>query len=70
MTLLNKHGVICDFLRNQLDVTAYSHTLFVFLLERFRGVSAVALKDVLHNQSRSHEVVPKSAEFTMPPQQL
>ena len=53
---------ICDVLRKQVDVSAHSHILFVFLLERFRGVSAVALKEVLHNPYTSHEVVPKSAK--------
>ena len=64
----NSHGIAkladamkesCDDLRKQLDITHHLHHLFTFLLDRFRGVSAVTFKDVL---SISSEEAPASTE--------
>ena len=52
----------CVELRKQLDKAHHLHHLFTFLLDRFRGVSAVSFKDVLSISSASPEEAPTSTE--------
>ena len=52
----------CVELRKPLDKAYHLHHLFTFLLDRFRGVSAVSFKDVLSISSTSPEEAPASTE--------
>ena len=60
--LANAMRESCNDLRKQLDITHHLHHLFTFLLDRFRGVSAVSFKDVLSISSTSPEEAPASTE--------
>ena len=52
----------CDDLRKQLDLAHYLYHLFTFLLDRFKGVSSIAFKDVLSISSTSPEEAPAYTE--------
>ena len=52
----------CVELRKQLDKAHHLHHLFIFLLDRFRGVSAVSFEDVLSISSTSPKEAPASTE--------
>ena len=52
----------CVELRKQLHKAHHLHHLFTFLLDRFKGVSAVSFKDVLNISSTSPEKAPASTE--------